>query len=106
DKLVTGVQTCALPISTSMAALDRPVERCPVQRRHRRGPNHREPAEACHGECDPECTARAGDDETFGHELPGEARPAGAECAANRQLALSSGVACEDEVRDVGAGDE
>src|SRR5229473_8328078 len=35
DKLVTGVQTCALPISTALAALSQTVASCPARRNAR-----------------------------------------------------------------------
>ena len=58
------------------------------------------------GEGEPEPGAEEADDEALEEELAGDAAAAGAEGGADRELLLPPLGAHEEEVRDVGAGDE
>jgi hypothetical protein len=44
--------------------------------------------------------------QTFGEKLPNDARPIGAECRSDRQLACPYGCARQEQVCNVGATDE
>ena len=58
------------------------------------------------GEAQSEKTAREGKEEGFDEALADDACAAGAECEAGGDFALASGGAGEEEVGEVGAGDE
>ena len=62
--------------------------------------------DACHCERQPEGAADGGDEETFGEELPDDARTLRTERDAHGDLPLPRRCAREHEVGGVGAGDE
>ncbi len=58
--------------------------------------------------CDnhPQQSRHTRQDETFGKDLTHESESRGAGCAANGKFTLSSPSACEQEIRDIDAGDQ
>src|SRR5207248_1951330 len=58
------------------------------------------------GQGDPESRAEAGEQQTFGEQLADKARPRRSDRLADGKLALAHAGAGEQQVSDIGAGDE
>ena len=77
----------------------------PLRYRRRQAEGFEQPA-APRRQCERSRAAQHREHQAFGHELPDDPPPAGAERRANANLALTFGRAREQERRDVEAGDE
>ena len=78
----------------------------PLERRQARRPERRHQRAARPGEREPGQATEGGDQQGLGHELAREASAARAERRAHRELLASPRGPRQQQVRDVGAGDE